>query len=456
MISVSGKYGKKSSKFLASLVTILVIGLLLWAGPASAFSVALTGFSVSNPLVGEIISTNATVSITSLERYSNIPINLTLTGGAFSSETVYCAFNAIDGSSIGGDCSGVDITLVSNNAQEGYGYGYQGYGYGYGYSNGTFNYNIDVNTSDEDFVPGQTYRMRIVSSSGASDYSEFSIGATVSGELFEGVGFLLPAGATQENTSNVTVNNDWTVNLSDGSQVLIPEGTVISGYNGSNINLSAITSQLVSLSNLSGLSGLKGALEFGIPGFSLSFSSPITIRIFVGNDSDGKTFNVYRSTDGSTWEQAGLNNVTCTVASGICEFQTQRASYFGSTESSSGSAGGSGSCYTDWECTEWSACVDGLRVRSCTIPVTSCKVPTKPLEAQLCGERKNVEETTEASALNEEEKGFNSLLTGAVIGTLKSPVFWSVAVFILLILIGLVVASKRKKVSSVKKKGKKN
>jgi hypothetical protein len=129
-----------NQKAIAGVLTLSILALLLIAGPVSAFLVNITGFSISNPIQGEKISTNATITINSNERINLNNITLYL------DNLPACTFQVND---LETNCPGINIKLVSG-LNLGYGYGY-GYGYSYGYRNGytgTFLYNITLDTTN--------------------------------------------------------------------------------------------------------------------------------------------------------------------------------------------------------------------------------------------------------------------------------------------------------------------
>lgn len=76
---------------------------------------------------------------------------------------------------------------------------------------------------------------------------------------------------------------------------------------------------------------MKGGLQYGIPEIGLIFSQPITINVFVGTDLNGQTLTAYRSlSKTSDWTTDGIVAPgTCRVSSGICTFQSTKASYYG-------------------------------------------------------------------------------------------------------------------------------
>ncbi len=471
------KDAKTKTGIFSSLVTLLVVGLLIFAGPANAFSVGLGSFDNEVPIEGEVITTTATLDIKSNERIEVMAINLTL------NDVTHCVFDVNGNDLTGGQaCKGVEVSLTKTALDTGYGYGFEyGYGYGYaygeeygygydynyGFSNTHLSYEIKINTSrDYNIVPGTEYEAKISTTLGGKDYSSevsyFSVGAKVpsDNEIFDDIGFLLPdVNGSLEDIPNVTTISDWTINLTSGNEtfeVLIPADTTISGADG-NINVTAIQSTLANLSELSGISGMTGALQFGIPNFGLEFSKPITIKIFVGTDYNGQTLNVFRSTTGSSgWTSDGLSPSSCLVSSGICEFNATKASYFvaaepSTTTTTSGSTGGSGYCTTEWSVSEWSTCTNGVQTRIVSYPANFC-TPTaaKPAETQSCiiGQDSQDEADTE----NQDR---NTLLTGFVIGEFLSKptnVVGLLIVLALIILAFLFVAKKRK--SSVKGKEK--
>ncbi len=141
------------------------------------------------------------------------------------------------------------------------------------------------------------------------------------------------------------------------SSVAIPSGTVITKTDGTNLDATAITASDTSASSLSNLgSGVvaDGAMQWGIPNIGLTFSTPITLNIFVGTAFNGQTLDVRRSVDGVIWTSDGIvAPATCVVASGLCTFQATKASFYAtthtvtatsstSTSTSGGSGGGDG------------------------------------------------------------------------------------------------------------------
>jgi hypothetical protein len=236
-----------------------------------------------------------------------------------------------------------------------------------------------------------------------------------------GGNFEFPENSDLESADNVTLYSDWTVNIgSNGSQVFLPAGTVITTANGS-LNLSMISSMDNPVDLLSGLDSwrvLNGTIQFGIPNLGLIFSNNITIRIFVGTEFDNQTLDILRSTTGSgDWNTEGFSSTTCTVSAGICEFNTTKASYFAATSGSApapeqprGGGGGGGSVRTV-----------NTSVNATNTTITENNVNSA--ENQTGGSENN--QNTNAPR--------TGLLTGAVIGALGSKGLWTVVGFIVII-----------------------
>ena len=131
--------GKKTGIF-ASFLTIMIIGLLILAGPANAFGVSLGIFSNESPKQGDLISAEFNITMSSNEyiNISSIVLN--------SDKGLVCSVSVN-----GGYCEGITIEKQSSSdAQFGYGYGYgYGFGYGYGYDSRSSKlvYLVTINTS---------------------------------------------------------------------------------------------------------------------------------------------------------------------------------------------------------------------------------------------------------------------------------------------------------------------
>lgn len=170
--------------------------------------------------------------------------------------------------------------------------------------------------------------------------SSVSVDPTNISTLFGNGGTLaIPEGESTASTSQISVTEETTISVASGSgtsTVSLPAGVTITKSDGSGMDASLITAANASASSLTGLATgkvVEGGLQWGIPGTGLVFSSPITLNIFVGTDKNGQTLTVYRSLSTSSgWVTDGIVAPgTCVVTSGICTFQTTKASYFAAT-----------------------------------------------------------------------------------------------------------------------------
>ncbi len=136
------KSGKKEMKrkAYASVITTAIITVIILLGPAHAINLGLENFSNISPLVGQIVSTIASINIESNEFFNIKNITLSITGA----ENRSCVFNA-SGAQISG-CNGISIFPIFI-PQNSYGYSY-GYGYGYGFGTGNLSYNISIYTEN--------------------------------------------------------------------------------------------------------------------------------------------------------------------------------------------------------------------------------------------------------------------------------------------------------------------
>lgn len=156
--------------------------------------------------------------------------------------------------------------------------------------------------------------------------------------------FQIPSGSPSTSTPSVTVVEQVTINAGS-NQVIIPAGTVITKDGGGNFDATQLAAAAVTASLASGLAGttVDGVVQWGIPGLGLAFNPAITIKISVGTGLNGMTLNIQRSSSLTAgWTTTGLGATTCVVSSGICQFTTTNASYFGASHTQSSSGGSSG------------------------------------------------------------------------------------------------------------------
>jgi LysM repeat protein len=134
-------------------------------------------------------------------------------------------------------------------------------------------------------------------------------------------------GSNPTDTEEATFNVDYTFNVGNVN-VFIPEGTQMTRTDGGSLDITALTSLETTATDLANLT-VANVIKFGIPNLKLTFSSPITITIEVGDSYNGQTLSVYYQNEGeSTWNK----ETTCTVASGNCTFETTHATKYAAGE----------------------------------------------------------------------------------------------------------------------------
>ena len=127
-------------------------------------------------------------------------------------------------------------------------------------------------------------------------------------------------------------------------------------------------------------------------------------------------------------------------------------------------SGGSSSstCYTEWTCTEFGECINGIQLRTCSYPLNYCTPEeSKPSETQTCimpttpqppAANQPLEQTEiqQTQQQNQQSAG----LTGAAIGALRTPK--GILILVIVVVAGVVIAyflvRKRKVKGNVKDK----
>jgi len=112
-----------------------------------------------------------------------------------------------------------------------------------------------------------------------------------------------------------------------------------------------------------------------------------------------------------------------------------------------GSGGGSSGCITDWNCSEWSECIDGTMTRICNYKIAYCKPEIdKPIETMMCGD--NSGSNDGGSVVQDSDLGEPAGITGATIGGGKKVVksiLW-IAVILGVLVAGYLIFKNREKV----------
>lgn len=125
-----------------------------------------------------------------------------------------------------------------------------------------------------------------------------------------------------------------------------------------------------------------------------------------------------------------------------------------SDDSSSGGGSSSGRCYTDWECGEWSNCINSKQTRICNKINPYCYSNENPVESKNCsqeeGNNEINEDNTEGNSNESNNEGINTEnqnsetragITGNVIGFGKENPGILILIFGIAVLLGLVIGN---------------
>ena len=137
-------------------------------------------------------------------------------------------------------------------------------------------------------------------------------------------GFITIEGDDPTATESFTLNADY-IFSNNNSTVEIPTGTIITQTGGEDIDLTQFTTEDNTLEIKDENGNTLGSIRIGIPDMRLTFSNPITVSIYVGDEYNGNTLSVfYRLENDTNWN----NETTCTVNNGLCIFQTTHTTTF--------------------------------------------------------------------------------------------------------------------------------
>jgi hypothetical protein len=138
-------------------------------------------------------------------------------------------------------------------------------------------------------------------------------------------------------------------------------------------------------------------------------------------------------------------NLTLSTLQNTINTYTFNLTFFNETEDGNGisqvsilggGGGGRGSCITQWNCTEWSGCINGTQTRICSYPENFCEPKSeKPAEIQSC----TIPEEDEIIEDEEISQGFFAGITGAVVGALGTGGTIVALIFVILIIGGAVI-----------------
>ena len=130
--------------------------------------------------------------------------------------------------------------------------------------------------------------------------------------------------------NSVEIERNWTIN-GNGNAVTFPSGTIVTKNDGGNFAFYRLTAQDYDITSLAkgNLDGdVVGKLMLGISGMNLSFSQPVAFNLNVGDEYNGKILKIKSLGEG---QNEWVNEDTCVVNGGICNFTANHATYFAAT-----------------------------------------------------------------------------------------------------------------------------
>ena len=138
-------------------------------------------------------------------------------------------------------------------------------------------------------------------------------------------GLLMANTATAQ---QVTIEREWTISTAMTS-VTFPTGTVVTRADTGRFAFYEMAAQEFALDDSVPTTDLDGtplaALQFGIPGLSLTFSQPVAVSMEVGSAYNGYRLSIQSLTEGGA---AWANETTCTVVNGRIQFTVNHATKF--------------------------------------------------------------------------------------------------------------------------------
>ncbi len=128
-------------------------------------------------------------------------------------------------------------------------------------------------------------------------------------------------------TSRLVIEREWAFS-SDKATVTFPENTVVTRKEGGKFAFYKMINEAFSVDEIidNNLSGKTIAtIRFGIPHLNLEFSLPVTVSLIVGVKYNDQALQIQSlDENGVAW----ANETYCTVASGVCSFTVNHASFF--------------------------------------------------------------------------------------------------------------------------------
>ncbi len=200
------------------------------------------------------------------------------------------------------------------------------------FTDGTYDIRELVQSNWEQTSPSGSKHAIAIANNSASINNDFG-----NAQIFNigNQGRFVSTGGASGGTTSVVSRGESTITVEGNggtSAIIIPDGTIITRVDGTPFDMSLLASSIPAASSILGLENavVDGVLQWGIPNISLSFNPAITLNIFVGTSLDGQTLDIQRSVSGvSGWTNDGIAApATCVIASGICSFQTTKASFY--------------------------------------------------------------------------------------------------------------------------------
>ncbi|MFP4523412.1 MAG: hypothetical protein ACLFNM_02590 [Candidatus Woesearchaeota archaeon] len=205
-------------------------------------------------------------------------------------------------------------------------------------------------------------------------------------------------------TQNNTLYYDTTI-----PQINTTPDVVVNPYNATvSWTTNESTTNIVEVDGVTNTSQSTSSTSAAVTVTGLNENTKYTYRVW-SCDAAGLAGDVTHCVVSSNYSFTTTNDPSNDPSSGSSSSSSSSSSYAPLSTSSEEKDGSSdGVCTSEWTCSEWSACVDGKQVRTCS-DVSECfNAESKPAEQQAC------QQTVE-------EKESNNLLTGNVVGESKGP-----------------------------------
>lgn len=163
-----------------------------------------------------------------------------------------------------------------------------------------------------------------------------TVGSTNIGDLITGNVFVPAVGTSLVDTTKITMANETFINLETGSThttINLELNAEITRLDEQTFDANLISAENMTENQVSNFpTGFvpEAVMQWGIPGVTLIFSTPVSINMYAGTTYNGQTLNIFRSASTSSgWTAEGIvSPATCVVTDGYCQFSITQASYF--------------------------------------------------------------------------------------------------------------------------------